>query len=154
MRAEMNYSDDMILSTENYEHMAKAYANAMKQKGYMIVQVDNEKNRELILQTFDLLSKIKSCLFRLGGFLNTSKMYSLNERQIKKLTVIFESELPSSTFSTGDKTKTFLMFLSFEALLIKNLIELKEQSNFETDITRIVNDRLILLSQITNPSIS
>ena len=150
----MDYFDEKLLTTEQYEQIAKAYSKAMKQKGYMIIQVDNEKNRELIIQTFEILAKIRSCLFRLGGFLNTSKMFSLNERQIKKMSIIFDCELPSYNITTGDKTKTFLMYLSFESLLIKNLIELKDQSSFENDINRIINDRLILLNQITNPIIS
>lgn len=146
----MNYNDEMLLNINEYELMAKAYANALKQKGFIIVQVNNEKNQELILQTLELLANIKVCLFRLGGFLNTGKMYSLTERQIKKLSLIFDSSLPINSIRPNiDKTKCFLMFISLESQLIKNLIELKEQSSFESDLTRIINDRLILLSQIT-----
>lgn len=145
----MMYNDDELLDAQTYETMAKAYANALKQKGFIIVQVDNEKNKELILQTFELLGKIRACLFRLGGFLGTGKMYSLTERQIKKLSIIFDQEVSLSSLSLGnDKTKYFLSYIGFESNLIKNLIELKEQSSFESDLTRIINDRLTLLSQI------
>ncbi len=145
----MEYNDDQVLNCSTYEIMARAYAEAMKEKGFMFVQVDNEKNRALIDDTFDTLSKIKSCLFFLGGFLRTSKMYSLNERQIKKLEVIFDYEIAHNKYSfKPDKTATLLEFIGHEAHLIKNLIALSSQSSFEHDIIKIINERLALLQDI------
>lgn len=145
----MDYNDEQILSCSNYEVMAKAYAKAMKDKGFMFVQVDNEKNRALIDDTFDTLSKIKSCLFFLGGFLGTGKMYSLNERQIKKLEVIFDVNIAHNKYSfRADKTSSLLEFIGHESHLIKNLIELSSQSSFENELLKIVNDRLTLVQEI------
>lgn len=145
----MEYNDEQLLSCSNYEIMARAYANAMKEKGFMLVQVDNEKNRELIDDTFETLSRIKSCLFFLGGFLGTGRMYSLNERQVKKMEVIFDRETAHNKYLfRQDKTKAFIEFVGDEAHLIKNLIALSSQSSFENDILKIINDRLSLLSEI------
>lgn len=145
----MEYNDEQILSCSSYEVMAKAYANAMKEKGFVFLRVDNEKNMALIEETFTLLSQIKSCLFFLGGFLGTGKFYSLNERQIKKLEMIFDKEIPYNKFSfKPDKTATLLEFIGREAGLIKNLIVLSSQSSFESEILKIVNDRLTLMQEI------
>lgn len=144
----MNYKDDVILTIEQYENIAKKYSESLKKNGFKIIKVDNEKNKELINQILSLMSKIKSSLFRLGGFFNTSKIYSLNERQIKKMIILFDIPLPFENFQFLDKKKTFSNYITLEFRLIKNLIELKEQSNFESELNRILNDRLTLLSNL------
>ena len=48
----MEYNDDQVLNCSTYEIMARAYAEAMKEKGFMFVQVDNEKNEVYILHIF------------------------------------------------------------------------------------------------------
>jgi len=104
----------------------------------------------LVGEVFENLFKIKSYLFALGGFLNTSIFYSLNERQIKKLSLIFDYDNHNinSTKQHRDKTKCFLAFLSEECLLIKNLIKLAENSNYESQIKDIISSRLAKLSEI------
>lgn len=146
----MEYNDEKFLTPEQYATMAIAYEKALKERGMMIVRVgDDEKNEELANTIVTLLSNIRACLFRLGGFLNTGKIYNLNERHIKKLGVILDKEDFTITHpKVMDKTKCFLNFLSYEFDLIKNLIVLKEQSNFESNISRLINERLTLLSQI------
>ncbi len=145
----MNYNDDKILSIEEYEAMAKAYSDALKEKGFMFVKIDNRKNEELIDNIFSQLAKIKTNLFYMGGFLNTSQFYSLNERQIKKMRIIFDYDQPINTLAMNrDKTINFLNFISNEAILLKQLIKISSQSNFENEIINIVNDRLNLLGEI------
>lgn len=144
----MDYKDDVILTIEQYENIAKKYSESLKKNGFKIIKVDNKKNKELINQILSLMSKIKSSLFRLGGFFNTSKIYSLNERQIKKMIILFDTSLPIENLQFLDKKKTFSNYIILEFRLIKNLIELKEQSNFESEINRILNERLTLLSNL------
>ena len=144
----MDYKDDVILTIEQYENIAKKYSESLKKNGFKIIKVDNEKNKELINQILSLMSKIKSSLFRLGGFFNTSKIYSLNERQIKKMIILFDTSLPIENLQFLDKKKTFSNYIILEFRLIKNLIELKEQSNFESEINRMLNERLTLLSNL------
>ena len=142
----MEYNDEQILSVEDYEVMAKAYASTMKSKGFIFVQVDSSEVKALIEETFDYLAEIKNCLFIMGGFLNTASFYSLNERQIKKLRIIFDYSSPLQTFKLKhDKTLCFLRFLGLEAKLLKNLLSLAEKTNYETDLKKIVDDRLITL---------
>ena len=115
----------------------------------MIVQINDEESQKLLQEVFFQLFTIKTHLFTLGGFLNTSKFYSLNERQIKKLSILFDFNDKISVERTPrDKTKCLLAFLSTECLLIKNLILLAERCNYESQIRDIINSRLTLLSQI------
>lgn len=144
-----NFCDDKLLNVDEYERIAKAYSSALKNRGFMIVQISDEENQKLLQEVFAQLFTIKSHLFALGGFLSTSKFYSLNERQIKKLSLLFDfNEKVSVERAPRDKTKTLLSFLSTECLLIKNLILLAERSNYENQIKDIINSRLNLLSQI------
>lgn len=145
----MNYNDDQLLSIEGYENLAKAYSNALKSKGFMIVQIDSEADKILLNEIFDKLYSIKSYLFSLGGFLSTGKFYSLNERQIKKLSILFDYQRHDFKINPPhDKTKCLLKFLSTECQLIKKLIELTEKTSYETQLHDIINARLNLLSDI------
>ena len=145
----MKYNDEQVLSINDYEIMAKAYANQLKKRGFMVVQIDTSETQELAEKIFDNLLKIKSLLFSLGGFLNTSKFYSLNERQIKKLALLFDINIsPPHLSISKDKTKCFLEFLSIELATIKYLIELANKSNYENEIQKLIETRLSLLSQL------
>lgn len=145
----MEYNDEIILSNEDYKTLANAYAQELKARNFMLIKIDDQENHELVQQTFDNLYHIKTLLFSLGGFLNTSQFYSLNERQIKKLSIIFDYEYtPCPIRYTNDRTKNFLSFLSHEMQVIKNLIELAEKSSFEDEIKKITHSRLTLLSNI------
>ena len=144
----MEYNDEQILSIPTYEAMAKEYASMLKKRGFMLVQVGGE-DISLANEVFNLLLKAKSLLFALGGFLNTSKFYSLNERQIKKFAIMFDlNPLSEKTPLPRDKTKCFLAFLSNEFLLIKSLIELAGKSNFEGELNGLTATRLSLLSKL------
>ena len=105
----MEYNDEPILSLQDYELMAREYASALHKRGFIFVQVDDEQTNAMVEEAFQVLAEIKACLFNLGGFLNTSTMYSLNERHIKKLRVIFDYDKPLATFKLRrDKTYCFL----------------------------------------------
>ncbi|MCI8555012.1 MAG: hypothetical protein HFI85_00340 [Clostridia bacterium] len=147
--SQLSYNDDQLLNAGDYEKLAKAYSQALKSRGFMIVQIDNEESQAKIKEVFELIFAIKSYLFSLGGFLGTSKFYSLNERQLKKLAIIFDfdEQLPLKR-APRDKTKCLLNFLSTECLLIKNLIYLADKSSYEHQIKDIIGARLNLLSQI------
>lgn len=147
----MEYNDEQILNNNEYELLAKAYSDFLLTKGFKIIKIDNEKNAQLINDILLDLSKIKYCLFRMGGFLGTSKLYSLTDRQIKKLTIIFDNELPLNKYNFSlDKMNYFLEYIGLESNLIKNLIILSEQSSFENELKQIIFSRLSYLQEIFN----
>ena len=145
---EMSYEDDKLLSIEEYEKMALAYSKARK-NSEIFLKVEEIKNQSLIDDIFDDMAMIRTCLFNMAGFLNTSRLYSLNERQIKKMRVIFDYEKPLKTCKIKrDKTLNFLCFIGKEASLIKHLIDISTLSSFEQQLLNIINDRLSLISEI------
>jgi len=145
----MEYNDEQLLNINDYEIMAKAYANELKKRGFMVVQIDSEQSHMLANTIFEKMLQIKSKLFLLGGFLNTGKFYSLNDRQIKKFSLLFDLNFDIQNKNLShDKTKVFLSFLSDELEVVKHLIELSEKSNYENEIKKIIEARLTLLSQI------
>lgn len=149
----MQYNDEQVLNVNDYEEMAKAYATALKQRGFMIVQMQDSYVDGLVNEAFESMIKVKACLFTLGGFLNTSEFYSLNERHIKKLTLLFDYQPHFQNFKPPyDKTKCLLTFLSEECLLIKNLLKLAENSNYESQVKDLINSRLAKLSEILSIS--
>ena len=145
----MEYNDEQLLNINDYEVMAKAYANELKKRGFMVVQIDSEQSHMLANTIFEKMLQIKSKLFLLGGFLNTGKFYSLNDRQIKKFSLLFDLNFDVQNKNLShDKIKVFLSFLSDELEVVKHLIELSEKSNYENEIKKIIEARLTLLSQI------
>lgn len=145
----MEYNDEPILSLQDYELMAREYASALHKRGFFFVQVDDEQTNAMVEEAFQVLAEIKACLFNLGGFLNTSTMYSLNERHIKKLRVIFDYDKPLATFKLRrDKTYCFLRYIGLECKLLKCLFALSERSNYERELKKIYEDRLTTLVSI------
>ena len=141
------YNDEQILSINEYEAMAKAYAQILRDKGFRIV-CSATPSAQLVDSIFLHLAKIKCHLFALGGFLGTSPLYSLNERQLNKLCVVFDREKPPiEKASTADKTKNFLSYLSNEFALLQELLTVAEQTSFEQEVKNILNQRLSLLSK-------
>ena len=144
----MEYNDERLQSQEDYQKLATAYADALKEKGFQIISISRPSQQD-IAAVFEKLYKIKSLLFCMGGFLGTSTFYSLNERQLEKFKLIFEYISPhSSSIKTHDKTKCFLSFISAELSLINQLNTIAEQSPFEIEIKRMITQRLISLSNI------
>lgn len=142
------YNDEQILSEKDYEEIAKAYQNLSKNEKlqFLISQSPSLQEVEDILSLF---AKQKALLLNLGGFMGTGRFYSLHCRQIKKIEIIFEEEIPLSAQNNFfDKTKVFLSFLSKEFELTQKLICICEKTLFEGEIRKIINDRLTLLNQI------
>ena len=145
----MEYNDEPILSLQDYELMAREYDSALHKRGFIFVQVDDEQTNAMVEVAFLVLAEIKACLFNLGGFLNTSTMYSLNERHIKKLRVIFDYDKPLATFKLRrDKTYCFLRYIGLECKLLKCLLALSERTNYERELKKIYEDRLTTLASI------
>ena len=143
----MIYNDEQIMDAQSYQLVAQAYHEALLQNKLIMLDA-SEPDETLVKDTLSLFSQIKASLLSLGGFMNTSQFYSLNERQIKKMEIIFEQDLPITNTHHRDKTKNFLMFLSCEFKLIKNMTVLAKQSRFEKEILSMATSRLSLISKL------
>lgn len=145
----MEYNDEQLLSISQYETMAKAYSQKLKEKGFFFVQIDASENNALACEIFELLLKLKSSLFHLANFLGTGRLYSLNERHIKAFQTLYPDCNQINRYKIrGDKTKCFLNMLSLENELIAKLFMLSASSSFASQLERMINERLHLSSEI------
>ena len=142
----MIYEDDKILSLEEYEDLAKKYYQSLK--NHDVKFVDLRENEELIKETMSSFSLVNQCLFRLGGFLNTSKLYFLTNKQIKIFKTLYDVTPDIVNLNFKDKTKTFLQYIGLESQLILNLIDLAKKDKNQEVLDRIINDRLVVLKNI------
>lgn len=144
----MEYNDEKLLSISEYETMAKAYSQKLKENGFVFVEIDARNNDALICECFDLFLKLRSSLFFLGNFLGTGRLYSLNERQIKTFRTLYPDCEMRRFKIRGDKIKCFLNTLSLEFCLISKLNLLAKQSPLSSQLERMINERLLLSSEI------
>lgn len=142
------YNDEQVLSEKDYEAIAKAYNDLSKNEKFQFL-VSQTLPQQEVEDILTLLETQKVLLLNLGGFMGTGRFYSLHCRQLKKIEIIFEKEVPlSSQNRIFDKTKGFLSFLSKEFELLQKLLAICDKTLFEGEIRKIVNNRLTLLSQI------
>ncbi len=145
----MEYNDEKLLSTKEYEVMAQEYSKALKKRGFIFVQIDEMIDKVLVDDIFETLGKIRSCLLFLGGFLGTGKLFQANERHMESLKILLDCEYDSPSHRIrGDKTKCFLNFLSLESKLISLLLQLAKDCPFTKQIERIINERLTICHEI------
>lgn len=141
----MIFNDEQLLSPDQYEVMAKAYSNSLKQKGFVFVSFDKSGQGEILSEVFDLLCLLRDHLFALGGFLGTGAMYNLNEKHILALQKIFDYDFNySRTNLLHDKTKLFLNMLSLENILLSKLLDLAFASDNPEEILAFIKERTAL----------
>ncbi len=142
----MIYEDDKILTMEEYEELAKQYYQSYNKNEFKFI---NTSEDEVLLDlVFNSFSLVNQSLFRLGGFLNTSKLYTLTNKQIKIFLNLYNKKLPFLSIKQCDKTNTFLNYIGLESQLLLNLINLARIDKNEDIINRIINDRLIAIKNI------
>ena len=142
----MIYEDDKILTMEEYEELAKQYYHSYNKNEFKFI---NTSEDEMLLDlVFNYFSLVNQSLFRLGGFLNTSKLYTLTNKQIKIFLNLYNKKLPFLSIKQCDKTNTFLNYIGLESQLLLNLINLARIDKNEDIINRIINDRLIAIKNI------
>lgn len=142
----MIYEDDKILTMEEYEELAKQYYQSYNKNEFKFINTcEDEVLLDLVFNSFSLVNQ---SLFRLGGFLNTSKLYMLTNKQIKIFLNLYNKKLPFLSIKQCDKTNTFLNYIGLESQLLLNLINLARIDKNEDIINRIINDRLIAIKNI------
>lgn len=142
----MLYEDDKILTIDEYEKLAKEYLKSFNDKEFKLISAIDDKNLiQDVLMDFSLISRT---LFCLGGFLNTSRLYSLTCKQVKTLQEMYQTSLPNANIPFKDKTKLFLFYIGCENSLILNLLSLSRTSQNSDKIERMIIDRLVLSKNI------
>lgn len=142
----MLYEDDKILTIDEYQKLAQEYLKALDENNFKLISAEDDM--PLVKELFENYSQVSRCLFCLGGFLNTSRLYSLTCKQIKTLQEIYNLKMPKALTVSNDKTKIFLHYLGCESSLILSLIKLSKTSKNIDILERMIIDRLVLTKNI------
>lgn len=128
----MEYDDFACPTPDEYEALARAYSNSLKQKGFIFVRLDTEGMNVLIDEVFDLMFKLRASYRMLGQFMGCDKFYALNEEQLELLRDKFNYKQNRGFKMNWNKTKCFLNTISLEnRLLIKLFLLAQKSDEFE-----------------------
>lgn len=144
------YNDDCLAGPEEFERMAKAYSNALKDKGFLFVSLNNENFDFLIDEVFDILFKLQSSYHFLNGFLGSDKFLELTKQQIEILRKEFNYEKNRAFKLRTNNTKCFLNNISLESKLLLKLGELAKKSGKFEEISSLCEKRILLLIENFN----
>ncbi len=125
----MEYDDFVCPTPDEYEQLARAYSNSLKEKGFVFVRLDSEAVNVLVDEVFDLLFKLRSSYRMLGNFMGSDRFYSLNEEQIETMRNLFDYKQNRGFKLNWNKTKCFLNAISLENRLLIKLFLLAQKSD-------------------------
>lgn len=146
----MLYNDENISTPENFEKMAKAYSDSLKEQGFVFFKINEEDYSLLLTEVFDILFKLRASYRFLGGFLESDKFLSLTEKQIDYLRTLFSYNKNQGYIVKTNNTKCFLNNISLESVLILKLNILAQKSEYFQELSSLVNERLTLMHENYN----
>ena len=143
----MEYDDEKLPSLEVMPELAKAYSNSLKEQGFVFIKLSNEEYSFLIDEVFDTLFKLRSSYKFLNNFMESKKLYNLNEEQIDILRDLFSYKTNRAFQVKTNRTKCFINTFSLEFKLVLKLNELAYKSEKIEEISKILNKRLQILAE-------
>ncbi len=144
----MEYDDFVCPTPDEYEVLAKAYSDSLKEKGFIFVRLDNEGVNILIDEVFDLMFKLRASYRAIGNFMGCDKFYSLNEEQIDLLRSKFSYKQNRGFKVNWNKTKCFLNAISLENRLLIKLFLLAQKSDEYEFLVGLIFQRMRLSADL------
>ena len=142
----MNYNDEASPTLENFENMARAYSEKIKNEGFVFINLNDQDYSFLLEEVFDILFKLRASYRFLNGFLGSNLFLDLTEEQIKDLRDLFDYTKNRGFRVQTNNTKCFLNTVSLESKLILKLGDLAKKSDHFSAISSIINKRLVLIA--------
>lgn len=144
----MEYNDFACPTPDEYEVLAKAYSNSLKEKGFVFVRLDNESVNVLVDEVFDLLFKLRASYRFLGSFMGADRFYDLNEEQIETMRNMFSYKQNRGFKMNWNKTKCFLNTVSLENRLLIKLFLLAQKSEEYDKLVGLCFQRLRMAADL------
>lgn len=144
----MEYDDFVCPTPDEYQALAKAYSNSLKQKGFVFISLDNESKNILIDEVFDLMFKLRSSYRMLGNFMGSDKFYALNEEQLETLRELFSYKQNRSFKINWNKTKCFINAIGLENRLLIKLFLLAQKGEEYEKLIGLCFQRLRLAADL------
>ena len=70
----MEYDDFVCPTPDEYEQLARAYSNSLKQKGFVFVRLDSEGTSVLVDEVFEVMLKLRATYRALGNMMGSYKV--------------------------------------------------------------------------------
>ena len=142
---EKRYNDELM--PNNFEEIAKAYSQTLKDKGFVFIRLQEEEFHLLIDEILVVISKMKSCLTRLNNRLDAGDLASLLEQAEKRLCSTFGNKKPHKFNCVESESNAFLCLISLENLLILKLMILSTKSEELELCSELITNITTLFSQ-------
>ena len=120
------YNDELL--PENFEQMAKAYSQNLKNKGFVFIRLEEEEFNLLLSEIFVLFAKMKACLNHLDKFLDSTMLKTQIDNAQSLLCKKFGNKKSHKFKCVEDKNLTFLSLVSIENMLTIKLMLLSIKS--------------------------
>lgn len=143
----MVYNDEGFASLDAIEQMAKAYNDAMKEKGFVFVNLDEVGKNILAKEVMEILFKLRSSYRYMKNFLSSSSIASLTEQHIEKMRTLFSIEDNTGYIITCNNTKCFLNAISLEQMLNTKLLLLSQKCSYGEELISLIIERNELISR-------
>ncbi|MBE7075498.1 MAG: hypothetical protein E7375_00310 [Clostridiales bacterium] len=145
---ENTYNDQLL--PENFEEMAKAYAKALKNKGFVFIRLEEEEFNLLIGEILILLEKMQACLKKLCKKINSAELSSKIVYSEKMLQEKFGKKKPHKFVCVENENNAFLSLIAIQnTLTIKLMLLSIKSGEFE-----ICNSIITAISSIFAESFS
>lgn len=106
---------------------------SLRDRGFVFISLENESQKLLIDEVFDLLFKLRASYRMLGSFMGCDRFYKLNEEQIDILRQKFDYRANRGFRLGWNKTKCLLNCISLEnKLLIKMFLLAQKSQEYES----------------------
>lgn len=120
------YNDELL--PEDFEKIAKAYAQKLKNNGFVFIKLEDEERELLIGEIFVLIAKMKACLERLKNCLQSDRLMCRLENAEEVLRDRFSNKKPHKFACVATENEAFLSLISIENTLIIKLMLLSIKS--------------------------
>ena len=114
-----NMYDDELMP-ENFERMAQAYAETLKNKDFVFVNLKDEEFDFLIGEISVLIAKMKACLLKLRHKIDSTNLLKTLEKYEQKIYENYNKK-PHSFVCAENENLAFLSLISAENMLIFKL---------------------------------
>lgn len=138
----MEYDDFACPTPDEYENLAKAYMQSLREKGFVFVSLEREEQKLLIDEVFDLMFKLRASYRLLGPFMGCDRFYKLNEEQIDTLRQMFDYHANRGFRVGWNKTKCLLNSISLENKLLIKMFMLAQKSEKYENLVALCFQRL------------
>ena len=121
------YNDELF--PEDFEEIAKAYSNSLKEKDFVFVNLKKEEFNLLLDEVFVIIGKMNSCIKAIKSHFECKKLQERLENASSLLLQNFENKKPHNFKCVTDQNTAFLSLISLENTLILKLMSLAIKSD-------------------------